>query len=162
MDEYLILVVYEDIGIALVGLGIITLIIALVTHARQGGEHDVAKSMLENAKRELGEVRSQKKSKTPSALTIESVEKPEQNQPADLTGINFVPFICQVKFGEKNMDGIARQLNETVSIFEARGYEFLRIDTIHVDIRPGCIMALFGKQIEYHPYEFLVFRKRTK
>ena len=83
----------------------------------------------------------------------------EQGQTADLTGIQFVPFTPSVKLGFKNMGGIATQLNKAVSAFEAKGYEFLRVDTIHVDIRPGCIMALFGKQTEYHPYEFLVFRK---
>jgi len=85
--------------------------------------------------------------------------KPKQDQTADLTGIQFVPFTPSVKLGFKDMGGIATQLNKAVSAFEAKGYEFLRIDTIHVDIRPGCIMALFGKQTEYHPYEFLVFRK---
>ena len=85
--------------------------------------------------------------------------KPKQGQTADLTGIQFVPFTPSVKLGFKDMGGIATHLNKAVSAFEAKGYEFLRIDTIHVDIRPGCIMALFGKQTEYHPYEFLVFRK---
>ena len=88
-----------------------------------------------------------------------SLAPAEQGQTADLTGIQFVPFTPSVKLGFKDMGGIATQLNKAVSAFEAKGYEFLRIDTIHVDIRPGCIMALFGKQTEYHPYEFLVFRK---
>ena len=83
----------------------------------------------------------------------------EQGQTADLTGIQFVPFTPSVRLGFKDMRGIATQLNKAVSAFEAKGYEFLRVDTIHVDIRPGCIMALFGKKTEYHPYEFLVFRK---
>jgi len=73
----------------------------------------------------------------------------------------FVPFTPQVSLGSSSMNVISRELRDTVSEYEAKGFEFMRIDTVHVDIRPGCIMAMFGKQTEYHPYEFLVFRKKA-
>jgi len=73
----------------------------------------------------------------------------------------FVPFTPQVSLGSSSMNEISRELRDTVSEYEAKGFEFMRIDTVHVDIRPGCIMAMFGKQSEYHPYEFLVFRKKA-
>jgi hypothetical protein len=64
--------------------------------------------------------------------------------------------------GGSAADGIADDLTATVEKYEAKGYEFQKIETIHVDVSPGCIGALMGKGKEYHPYDYLVFKKTSE
>tara|TARA_Y100000588_G_C14186918_1_gene896264 strand:- start:439 stop:849 length:411 start_codon:yes stop_codon:yes gene_type:complete len=84
----------------------------------------------------------------------------------------FVPFIRGVssslsdqfefndgRTGKSAMGGVANDLMATVKKYESKGYKFQRIETIHVDVSPGCIGMLMGKGKEYHPYDYLVFEK---
>ncbi len=64
--------------------------------------------------------------------------------------------------GSSAADGIAGDLTAMVEKYEAKGYEFQKIETIHVDVSPGCIGALMGKGKEYHPYDYLVFKKTSE
>ena len=88
--------------------------------------------------------------------------------------IIFVPFVAKAKAtiseqadgrggrsGESKLDEIGNDLTRTAEAYEAQGYEFLRIETIHVDVSPGCIGALIGKGKEYHPFDYLVFKKSS-
>jgi len=54
---------------------------------------------------------------------------------------------------------VADDLSVIVGKYESEGYEFQKIETIHVDVSPGCIGMLMGKGKEYHPYDYLVFKK---
>jgi hypothetical protein len=87
----------------------------------------------------------------------------------------FIPFIrgTSASMSEQFVDhggrtggsaagGIANDLTATVEKYEAKGYEFQKIETIHVDVSPGCIGALMGKGKEYHPYDYLVFKKTSE
>lgn len=84
----------------------------------------------------------------------------------------FIPFVRGVsasmseqfvdhggRTGSSSTAGIANDLTATVIKYEAEGYEFQKIETIHVDVSPGCIGMLMGKGKEYHPYDYLVFSK---
>ena len=64
--------------------------------------------------------------------------------------------------GGSAADGIADDLTAMVGKYEAKGYEFQKIEAIHVDVSPGCIGALMGKGKEYHPYDYLVFKKTSE
>tara|TARA_Y100000589_G_scaffold109355_1_gene103902 strand:+ start:1315 stop:1593 length:279 start_codon:yes stop_codon:yes gene_type:complete len=85
-----------------------------------------------------------------------------------------VPFVAKAKAtiseqadgrggrsGESKLDEIGNDLTRTAEAYEAQGYEFLRIETIHIDVSPGCIGALIGKGKEYHPFDYLVFKKSS-
>ena len=91
------------------------------------------------------------------------------------SGILFVPFIRGVsasmsdefvdhggRTGSSSTAGIANDLTATVIKYEAEGYEFQKIETVHVDVSPGCIGMLMGKGKEYHPYDYLVFSKKPQ
>ena len=71
----------------------------------------------------------------------------------------FIPFKPAVFSGKDSLTKVTRELRRRVSEFENKGYKFVRIDTIHVDVKPGCLGAIFGKTVQYYPYEFIVFRK---
>ena len=91
-----------------------------------------------------------------------------KSRPATL----FIPFVRGVsasmsdqfvdhggRTGSSSTTGIANDLTATVMKYEAEGYEFQKIETVHVDVSPGCIGMLMGKGKEYHPYDYLVFKK---
>ena len=61
--------------------------------------------------------------------------------------------------GNPAVMGVAGELTELVKKHKSMGYEFQKIETIHVDVSPGCIGMLMGKGKEYHPYDYLVFKK---
>ena len=84
----------------------------------------------------------------------------------------FIPFVRGVsasmseqfvdhggRTGSSSTAGIANDLTATVIKYEAEGYEFQKIETVHVDVSPGCLGMLMGKGKEYHPYDYLVFSK---
>ena len=61
--------------------------------------------------------------------------------------------------GKSATEGVADFMAATVEEYESKGYEFQRIETVHVDVSPGCIGMLLGKGTEYHPYDYFVFKK---
>ena len=87
----------------------------------------------------------------------------------------FIPFIhgTSASMSEQFVDhggrtggsaagGIADDLTAIVAKYEAKGYEFQKVETIHIDVAPGCIGMLMGKGKEYHPYDYLVFKKTSE
>jgi len=89
--------------------------------------------------------------------------------------ILFVPFVRGISAsmsdsfvdhggrpGSSSTAGIANDLTATVIKYEAEGYEFQKIETVHVDVSPGCLGMLMGKGKEYHPYDYLVFSRRPQ
>ena len=100
-----------------------------------------------------------------------SVSPIARSRPATL----FIPFVRGVsasmsdqfvdhggRTGSSSTTGIANDLTATVMKYEAEGYEFQKIETVHVDVSPGCIGMLMGKGKEYHPYDYLVFSKKPQ
>ena len=111
---------------------------------------------------EIGEDKKNDENQQTSASPI------AKSRPATL----FIPFVRGVsasmseqfvdhggRTGSSSTAGIANDLTATVIKYEAEGYEFQKIETIHVDVSPGCIGMLMGKGKEYHPYDYLVFKK---
>jgi hypothetical protein len=64
--------------------------------------------------------------------------------------------------GGSAADGIAGDLTAMVGKYEAKGYKFQKVETIHIDVAPGCVGMLMGKGKEYHPYDYLVFKKTSE
>ena len=57
----------------------------------------------------------------------------------------------------------AAQYLENVVNQEARqGWEFYRVDEIGVEVRPGCLMALFGQKATYTQYYVVTFRREAQ
>ena len=58
--------------------------------------------------------------------------------------------------------GEAAQYLENVVNQEARqGWEFYRVDNIGVELRPGCLFALFGQKATYTNYYVVTFRREA-
>ena len=114
---------------------------------------------------EIGEDKKNDENQQTSASPI------AKSRPATL----FIPFVRGVsasmsdqfvdhggRTGSSSTAGIANDLTATVIKYEAEDYEFQKIETVHVDVSPGCIGMLMGKGKEYHPYDYLVFSKKPQ
>ncbi len=52
----------------------------------------------------------------------------------------------------------AAYLESVVNEYASKGWEFHRIDSIGVELQPGCFDALFGKKTENSTYYVISFR----
>lgn len=66
-----------------------------------------------------------------------------------------------IEVEQKNHSGneAAAYLEGVVNQYAADGWEFLRVDTIGVAIKPGCFGALGGTKEEHAEYYVITFRK---
>jgi hypothetical protein len=53
----------------------------------------------------------------------------------------------------------AAYLENVVNEFATKGWEFYRVDSIGVQLQPGCMDSLSGKKVEYSSYYVITFRK---
>lgn len=53
----------------------------------------------------------------------------------------------------------AAYLESVVNKYASEGWEFQRVDSIGVQVQPGCIDALSGKKAENSSYYVITFRK---
>lgn len=53
----------------------------------------------------------------------------------------------------------AEYLQNTVNQYAYEGWEFQRVDSIGVGVKPGCLAALFGAKENYQYFYVITFRK---
>ena len=53
----------------------------------------------------------------------------------------------------------AGYLQEVVNGMSREGWEFFRVDSIGVQVKPGCLAALFGSKVEETSYYVVTFRR---
>ena len=74
-----------------------------------------------------------------------------------------VPFIGHLKSGffgsVEDASEVSKQL-ETLLQQQARvGWEFVTVNDVNIEIRPGCLAGLFGNKTAYAPMDQVVFRR---
>jgi hypothetical protein len=70
-----------------------------------------------------------------------------------------VPPAIQVSAKEHKGNEAAEYLESKVNEMASQGWEFYRVDTIGVSLKPGCLAALSGKKEDMHNYYVITFRK---
>ncbi len=70
-----------------------------------------------------------------------------------------IPQAIVVKEKEYQGREAAHYLEELANRFAEKDWEFWRVDTIGVLIKPGCLAGLFGKAIEEQHYYVVTFRR---
>ncbi|MCK6263961.1 DUF4177 domain-containing protein [Vibrio sp. ZSDE26] len=53
----------------------------------------------------------------------------------------------------------AAYLERVVNEYADDGWEFQRVDSIGVQVQPGCMDSLFGKKVQNNSYYVITFRK---
>lgn len=70
-----------------------------------------------------------------------------------------VPPNVEVQAKEHKGNEAASYLQTVVNKHAKEGWEFYRVDTIGVAVKPGCFDALFGKKTEVSNYYVISFRR---
>ncbi|MEZ8745945.1 hypothetical protein AB4516_15780 [Vibrio sp. 10N.222.54.F12] len=72
-----------------------------------------------------------------------------------------IPPNIAVDMKDSQGDDAARYLENVVNQYAREGWEFHRVDTIGVQIQPGCMDALKGRKMENASYYVISFRKEV-
>jgi hypothetical protein len=70
-----------------------------------------------------------------------------------------LPPNIAVQMKEHKGNEAATYLQNIVDNYAVDGWEFYRVDSIGVQLQPGCFEALFGKKAENSMYYVVTFRK---
>jgi hypothetical protein len=72
-----------------------------------------------------------------------------------------IPFIGKLKsgfFSSENATTVAQQLQSAIEQQAGAGWELDTYAKVDIEIRPGCIGALFGGKTAYITFDQLIFR----
>ena len=69
-----------------------------------------------------------------------------------------MPFTSAVQAGQ-NAAVVGQQLESVINNMSRQGWEFCALNDVNVEVRPGCLQALFGVKSSYMPLDQIVFRK---
>jgi hypothetical protein len=70
-----------------------------------------------------------------------------------------IPPNIAVQMKEHRGNEAAAYLEGVVNKYAEQGWEFQRIDSIGVQVQPGCLDALTGKKEQNNSYYVITFRK---
>lgn len=70
-----------------------------------------------------------------------------------------IPPNIEVQAKNHRGNEAAAYMENVVNIYAADGWEFYRVDTVGVNLKPGCLGALFGNRDNISTYYVISFRK---
>lgn len=70
-----------------------------------------------------------------------------------------IPPGIAVRASEHRGNEAAAYLEEIVNDYAEEGWEFYRIDSMDIQVQPGCLGALFGKKGDQDTYYVITFRR---
>ena len=70
-----------------------------------------------------------------------------------------VPFTANLNQSDKlNIAG--QQLENALNHYSGLGYDYVRLEQLSINVKPGCLAAFFGGSATTILYDFIVFKKR--
>jgi hypothetical protein len=75
-----------------------------------------------------------------------------------------VPFIGRIKSGLRStqtVTDVAAQLAAVIQTHSAAGWMFHSVNSVNIEVKPGCIASLFGKVAFYMQFDQIVFFKEV-
>jgi hypothetical protein len=75
-----------------------------------------------------------------------------------------LPFIGQMKSGlfgvvVQSAGEVSKQLESLINQQAREGWEFVTLNDVNIEIKPGCLAGLFGGKTAYLPFDQIVFRR---
>lgn len=67
-----------------------------------------------------------------------------------------VPFLGKIKGEQGN---VSTQLEQKINNEAQNGWEFVTLNSVNIEVKPGCFGSLLGKDITYQRSDQLIFRK---
>ena len=69
-----------------------------------------------------------------------------------------VPFIGKIKSNQSASE-VSSQLQSVINSEASQGWELDQIQAVNIEVKPGCIAALFGSTEVYVKFDQVIFRK---
>lgn len=72
-----------------------------------------------------------------------------------------VPFVGQIKTGFMSTDNaqtVADQLKAVINSHATKGWEFVSVEKVDIEVKPGCLGSLLGQKVTYISFDQVVFR----
>ena len=69
-----------------------------------------------------------------------------------------IPFMGQIKAGG-SVSAIAEQLQNAIASGSKDGWELHSFNDVNIEVKPGCLSALFGAKVSYTQYDQIVFKR---
>jgi hypothetical protein len=74
-----------------------------------------------------------------------------------------LPFIGKLKsglFGSVQDAGeVSTQLASVINQHASQGWEFIALNDVNIEIKPGCLAGLFGNKTAFIPFDQVIFRR---
>ncbi|MHB8521891.1 MAG: DUF4177 domain-containing protein [Limisphaerales bacterium] len=74
-----------------------------------------------------------------------------------------IPFIGKLKSGRfgslEDAGEVSKQLEAVISQQASQGWEFVTLNDVNIEIKPGCLAGLFGSKTAYMPFDQVIFRR---
>lgn len=74
-----------------------------------------------------------------------------------------VPFIGKLRSGlfgsVENAGEVSKQLAVVINENASQDWEFVALNDVNIEIKPGCLAGLFGSKTAYIPLDQIIFRR---
>ena len=75
-----------------------------------------------------------------------------------------VPFLGKIKYGLRSTETVAevaKQLAAAIQQHASNGWMFHSINSVNIEVKPGCIASLFGRSTFYLQFDQIVLYKES-
>lgn len=69
-----------------------------------------------------------------------------------------IPFIGKIKSNETAVQ-VSDQLEGVINQGAQEGWEFDQLNSVNIEIKPGCLSSLFGRKSDYTRFDMVIFKK---
>lgn len=69
-----------------------------------------------------------------------------------------LPFQGQIKAGAA-VSAVSAKLESAINQEASQGWEFCTLNSVNIEVSPGCLAGLFGARTAYIAYDQLIFRR---
>ena len=59
----------------------------------------------------------------------------------------------------QNAGEVAGQLDQLINSYASQGWEFYQLGSVNIEVKPGCIGGLLGRESDYIRYDQAIFRR---
>lgn len=71
------------------------------------------------------------------------------------------PFVGRIKtgfFSTDNAATVSEQLKAVINDHAKEGWEFVSVEKIDIEVKPGCVGSLLGQHASYLSFDQVIFR----
>jgi hypothetical protein len=73
--------------------------------------------------------------------------------------ISFIGKLKSGLFSVQDAGDVSKQLQAAINEQASQGWEFVTVNDVNIEVKPGCLAGLFGAKTAFIPFDQVVFRK---